>query len=202
MTCYSLTKRIHPPPMTTLESLLLFPMNIQKSNKYWHILISDPTIGPFVPPTPLVTFRRATSVGDMLVKSELKGSTRGDPCKVMSTFPRGSCAYCRYMDTRKNVQLPNGWTFISKHFANCQTTDLGCYYIGKTIQKLWKKIYCHISAMKTSNPDLPLGRHGAQVHNGHSPELHSCCWTEYIRTPEEVILIRSSCSMSSDGSWT
>lgn len=61
--------------------------------------------------------------------------------KPFGTFPCGSCAYCRYMDTRKNIQLPNGWRFNLKHFANCQTMGVvyplqcgcGCYYIGKTI---------------------------------------------------------------------
>lgn len=38
-------------------------------NKYWHVLTSDPPIGPFISPTPLVTFRRNTSIGDLVVKS-------------------------------------------------------------------------------------------------------------------------------------
>lgn len=105
-------------------------------NKYWHILFSDPTIGLFVPPTPLVAFRQTTSVGDLLVKSEFTGSKRGDPCNTLDAFPCSSCAYCRYMDTRKNLRLPNGRTFVPKHFASCQTTlvgtcECGCYNIGK-----------------------------------------------------------------------
>lgn len=46
----------------------------QTFNKYWHILASDPTIGPFVPPITLVMFRRTTSVGDLLVQRKFKGS--------------------------------------------------------------------------------------------------------------------------------
>lgn len=71
-------------------------------NKLWHILPSDPTIGPFVPSAPLVTYRRVSSVGDILVKSEFKGCTRGDPCKLLGTFPCDSCKCCCYMDTPKN----------------------------------------------------------------------------------------------------
>lgn len=37
--------------------------------KYWHLLTSDPSVGPFVPPAPLVTYRYASSVGDLLVKA-------------------------------------------------------------------------------------------------------------------------------------
>lgn len=35
---------------------------MQIYKKYRHLLTSDPTIGPFVPPTPLITYRWATSV--------------------------------------------------------------------------------------------------------------------------------------------
>lgn len=119
----------------------------QICNKYWHTLTSDPAKGPFVPPTPLVTFRQAASVGDLLVKSEFKCSKRGDPCNTLGTFPWGSCAHCCYMDTRKSIRLPNGWTFVSKHFANCQSTlviyllqcECGCYYIGKNHTKIMEK---------------------------------------------------------------
>lgn len=83
------------------------------------------------------------------------------------------------MDTRKNICLPNGWTLTPKHFANCQTMGVvyllrcGCgyYYIVKTIQKLWQRIYRHILAMQTNDPDLPLRRHVAQVHDGHFPKV-------------------------------
>lgn len=83
------------------------------------------------------------------------------------------------MDTRKNIRLRIGGSVFPRHFANCQTMlvvyllqcDCGCYYIGKSIQKIWKRIYRHILAMKTSNPDLPLGRHVTQVQNGHFPEV-------------------------------
>lgn len=81
-------------------------------NKYQHILVSDPTIGSFVPPTPLITFRHTSSVGNLLVKSEFKGSTQGDPCNTLGTFPCGACGYCHFMDTSKNPQLPNGWIFF------------------------------------------------------------------------------------------
>lgn len=81
------------------------------------------------------------------------------------------------MDTHKNIRLPNGWNFTPKHYANCQTTGVtyllqcGCSCYCKTIQKLWQRIYHHILALQTSNPDLPLGRHVAQVHNGPFPKV-------------------------------
>lgn len=121
----------------------------QICQKYWHLLTSDPTIGPFVPPMPLITYRRATSVGDLLVQIEFKGYNRGDPCTSVGTFQCGSCSYCRYMDTRKNVYLPNGIHFVPRHYANCQTTGVvymllcncNCFYVGKTLQKLMAKAF-------------------------------------------------------------
>lgn len=55
--------------------------------KYWHLLTADPIIGPFVPPTPIITYRWATSVGDLLVKIEFCGQNRGDPWKNGGDFP-------------------------------------------------------------------------------------------------------------------
>lgn len=89
--------------------------------KYWHVLTYDPIVGPFVSPNPLVTFRRNTSVGDRLVKSEFKGLTRGDPCNTLGTVP---CGYCRYINTDKNPRLPNGWIFSPKTL--CQLPDHIC----------------------------------------------------------------------------
>lgn len=30
----------------------------------------------------------------------------------------------------------------------------------------WQRAYCHIISMQTCNPDLPLGRHVTQFHDG------------------------------------
>lgn len=136
-------------------------------------------VGPYVSPDPLPTFRRTTSVGDRLVRSEFRGLTRGDPCNTLGTFPCGSCGYCRYMNTNKHPPLPNGWVFSAKHYANCQTTfvvyliqcECGCYYVGKTIQKLCKRLYRHILAMKTKNPDFPWVWHMATVHREAFPKI-------------------------------
>lgn len=129
-------------------------------DKYWHLLTSDPTMGPLVPP-----------VGDLIVQSYFRGSNRGDPC--------GSCNYYKYMNPRKNIRLPNGNLFVPRRFSNCQTIGVvyllqcscGCYYIGETIQKLWQRIYRYIRAMKTSDSDSPLGRHVAQAHSGVFPKI-------------------------------
>lgn len=79
-------------------------------------------------------------VCDMLVQSEFEGSNRGDPCKTVGTFTCGTCSYCKYMDTRKDIYLPNGMHFNPRHYSNCQTTGVvylllcscSCFCVGKT----------------------------------------------------------------------
>lgn len=168
-------------------------------DKYWHLLTSDPTVGPLVPLTPRIAYRWATSVGDLIVQSEFWGSTRGDPCKFTGTYPCGSCNYCKYMDRKKNIWIPNGSLYIPWHFSNCLTMEVayflqcscGCYYIGKIIQKLWQRISRHIRAMKMSESDSPWGRHVAQAHNGVFPKI-SLFW---------IVFIPASISPSFNGSW-
>lgn len=78
-----------------------------------------------------------------------------------------------------------------KHYANCQTTfvvyllqcECGCYYVGKTIQKLCKRLYRHIAVMKTKNPDFPLGRHAALVHSEHFPKVSVLVLDRLHQTP-------------------
>lgn len=84
-----------------------------------------------------------------------------------------------YIDSRKTIHLPNGMCFFPKHYSNCQTAGVvylilcscNCFYVEKTIQKLWQRLYRHIKAMQTCNPDLPLGRHVAQTHSGNCPKI-------------------------------
>lgn len=57
--------------------------------------------------------------------------------------------------------------FFPNHFSKCQTMGVvylllcscNCFYVRKTIQKLWQRLYRHLRAMKTNDTDLPLGRH-------------------------------------------
>lgn len=113
-------------------------------------------VGHLVPPRPAITYRRATSIGDLLVQSEFQGSTRGDPCKTLGTFQCGACTYCKYMNTNKDIFLPKCMSFFPKHYASCQTTGVvylllcscNCFYVGKTTKKLWQRLYRHIKAMR------------------------------------------------------
>lgn len=139
----------------------------------------DPNVGPFVPNVPSFTFRRARSLQDQLVASEFKEGGRKDPCKLFGSFTCGGCGYCRFMNTSKNLLLPNGEKYSPRHFANCSTPgvvylllcECACFYVGKTAQEFWRFAYRHLASMRTCNPSLPLGRHVTNVHDGICPKV-------------------------------
>lgn len=147
-------------------------------NKYWYLLLADPTLKPHITEKPSIIYRRAKSLRDNLIKSEFKNK-RGDPCKTKGTYKCGTCNYCQYMHTTKNVTLPNGCLFKPHHFANCRTPgvvymllcECGSFYIGKTIQEFWRRAYRHILSLQQCDPDLPLGRHATKMHGGKFPHI-------------------------------
>lgn len=134
---------------------------------------------PLVPEKPAITYRRTKSLGDYLIKSEFK-EDRGDPCKHLGTFSCGGCGYCQFLwSGTKKIRLPNGTLFVPKHYANCRTMgvvylltcECGSFYVGKTIQEFWKRMYRHIHSMRKCDPDLPLGRHVTSIHAGSFPRI-------------------------------
>ncbi|XP_040178452.1 uncharacterized protein LOC120911183 [Rana temporaria] len=143
--------------------------------QFWHLLLIDPQLGPFVPKEPAITYRRAQSLRDHLVTSEFKGTFRCDPCKRKGTFTCGGCSICRYINSGRQIVLPNGQLHKPRHYANCKTVGvvylLTChckrFYVGKTKLPFHKRASRHLHAMRTANPDLPLGRHILTEHDGH-----------------------------------
>lgn len=69
------------------------------------------------------TFKRAKSITDNVVQSELRGEGRGDQCKYPGMF---TCSYCRYINTKTLIILANGEKCIPKHYANCKTKGGAC----------------------------------------------------------------------------
>lgn len=117
-------------------------------------------------------------MGDKVVTSEYKPH-RDDTCKTLGTLPCGGCPYSQYMDRCKDVNLPNGQQFHSKHYVNCRipgivyllTCECGCYYVGKTKNAFWKRIYQHLTTIRKRDPDAPIGHHMALVHPESIPKV-------------------------------
>lgn len=147
--------------------------------KHWHILLIDPTLNQFITKDPLITFKCTRSLRDRLVTSEYTEEFRGDPCKRWGTFTCGGCFKCQFINTDKNTILPNGKKYRPSHFANCCTCGVvylltcpcGCFYLGKMKLELSTRMGRHIKSMRTCNPDLPLGRHARDIHQGNFPKI-------------------------------
>lgn len=147
--------------------------------RHWHFLRIDPVLNQFVSKNHLITFRQTKSLKDMLVHSEYTGEFRGDPCKRKGMFRCGGCAHCQFMNTDHNQILPSGQKYRPSYFAYCQTAGVvylltypcGCFYVGKTKLEFHKRVYRHVLSMRTCNPDLPLGRHVRDVHQGKFPSI-------------------------------
>lgn len=128
---------------------------------------------------PLITYKRARSLKDRLVSSEYTGEYRGDPCKRWGTFKCGGCSQCQFINTVKDFLLPNGHRYKPSHCANCSTHGVvylltcpcSCFYVGKTKLEPHKRISRHVHSMRTCNPDLPLGRHAQDIHQGNFPKI-------------------------------
>lgn len=124
--------------------------------KHWHLLQIDPNLKPHITATPTITYRKARSLGDYLVKSEYTGNFRSDTCKRLGTFTCGGCSCCRYMNTKNKFKLPNGRMYRPRHFSNCKTPGVvylltcqcGCFYVGKTKLQFHKRVARHITSMR------------------------------------------------------
>lgn len=86
-------------------------------NRHWPILAEDTVIKQFINEKPAITFRRAASLKDKLVSSELWNG-KSDPCWQGGAFPCSGCSYCTYMLGKSHLILPSGESFVLKHLAS------------------------------------------------------------------------------------
>lgn len=95
-----------------------------------------------------------------------------NPCLTRGTYKFGSCNICQFIADGVDFVLPNGKPFISKHFANCETSGVvylftcSCraFYVLKTIHPLHKCISEHLYATEMDCMKSPIGKHVAQHH--------------------------------------
>lgn len=122
--------------------------------KYWHVLTLDPTIVPLslldepdlsqtswspVNSRQMVLHGTTTLAFKVLITREEEYV----PCKSAGTFTCSGCNYCQFLNTSKNLLLPNSEWYKLQHYANCKTPgvvylllcECACFYVGKTIPK-------------------------------------------------------------------
>ncbi|OCT71956.1 hypothetical protein XELAEV_18034933mg [Xenopus laevis] len=105
-------------------------------HKHWDILSKNPSLGSLVTLYPLITYKRNTSIGDMLTHSHFQKHSGTICCKTPGTFRCGTF----YLFT-----------------CHC-----GSMYVGKTI----RRIYEHLRDAKNCNLMSSIAKHIFCVHNG------------------------------------
>lgn len=124
--------------------------------KYWYLLLGDAQVVKFIPPTVSITYRKATSIKDMLVQSEFKTMSNKDPKSKWGLWKCGKCAVCPFIQEGDEVLLPSGRTLHIRHHATCGTAGVvymmacvcGCFYIGKTRRPIGRRISDHLGDIR------------------------------------------------------
>ncbi|OCT78074.1 hypothetical protein XELAEV_18029173mg [Xenopus laevis] len=60
-------------------------------HKHWEILSNDPTLSQLVTPRPLFTYKKNTSIGDLLTQSHFQKQSNKSCCKTLGGFRCGAC---------------------------------------------------------------------------------------------------------------
>lgn len=95
--------------------------------KYWYLLMDDPVVSKFLSMASQIMFKWASSLKDSLVQSFYQGNKRGDLCTVRCTITSGGCAHCQFIDTNRQVILPDNCLFRSRLSVNDKTVSSICF---------------------------------------------------------------------------
>lgn len=149
--------------------------------KNWDILKCDSLLREALPDSPPISFRRAPTLNDKLVKSHLPPvqqktwlSTRSGNHKC------GNCNHCSNM-TKTNffTDVTSGRKYIIKSFINCNTSFVvyrlecpcGHFYVGRTKRKLKVRLAEHKQAIRAGNPLYSMALHYKEVNHGSCDSL-------------------------------
>lgn len=151
-------------------------------NDKWFILRNDPILKDLIPTRPLITFRRAPTIKNLLAPSRLK-QHRNINAELSSNRENGSfkCAQprCKCCDIIKHNVTSFKSThskeiFPIKYNLTCQSQYViylvectcGHQYVGRTIQKLHLRLNKHRSNIKKGFLQHSVSRHIFNYHPG------------------------------------
>lgn len=156
----------------------------------WSILTSDCQLREALPETPTISFRKAPTLANKLVKSYLPPLQK--KTWLSSTTGNFRCGNCTYCDTIKttNYFIHQNQKYNVNTFINCNTTFVvyrlecpcGYFYIGRTKRKLKCRLAEHKQAIRTENPLYPMALH--YKHANHSCNTLKAYGIEHI--PESI----------------
>lgn len=110
-----------------------------------------------------------------------------------------SCAYSTNLDTRLSVQLPDGTTWTSHHYVDCNTRGIvyllicpcGAFYVGITRREFQRLMYDHVYAANIGYYKPPIGKHMALVHNYAPTHITLAPFDPHPPNPRGVIWNRA-----------
>ncbi|CAJ0947477.1 unnamed protein product [Ranitomeya imitator] len=124
---------------------------------------------------PVITYRRAKTLGDRLVYSHFSAPkvTTLLPQRPAGCFKCGGCIACESIYTGKEFFNANTQeTFKLKKFGNCRSTGViyratcqcGITYVGKTIRE-FRRVGEHLGDIRHQR-DTPIAKHVNGLHGG------------------------------------
>lgn len=142
----------------------------------WDIILSDPLLREVFPEPPGVSFKRAPTIKDKLVRSYLPAPRpKTWLSRQNGNFRCGHCRYCENMvKTDTFMDIVNNKAYKINGFINCNTTHVvyrlectcGCFYVGLTKRRLRDRVAEHRYAIRTGNLNYPMAKHYIEAHHG------------------------------------
>lgn len=144
--------------------------------KHWHLLSLDRTLVKYISKKPSVTYRRGTTLRQILCPSYLppmRDNQTWLPNKPKGFFKCTQCNVCPYaLNGTTEFQYNTLMKYNIQEFINCNTRFVvycivcycGLIYIGSTLRPLKQRIQEHIRAIRNNNLDYPLAVHSNSTH--------------------------------------
>lgn len=151
--------------------------------KNWNIIECDPTLREIFTEPPGISFRRAPTIKDKLVRSHLPAERKDTwLCRPKGNYPCGNCNYCENMvKTNIFTDVFSNKTYPINSFINCNTTHViyrlecpcGCFYVGLTKRRFRDRVSEHRYAIRVGNMNYPMARHYKDAHHGRDTSLRA-----------------------------
>ncbi|XP_068098328.1 potassium-transporting ATPase alpha chain 2-like [Hyperolius riggenbachi] len=90
--------------------------------RHWHVLRDDPNLAGVAANRPLISFRRARTIGDAITSSEFRVKTEPNwlqKCIPTGGFKCGNCNHCNEYKAGRSIQL-GGQMLKIKEFMHCR----------------------------------------------------------------------------------
>lgn len=144
----------------------------------WDVIRLDPKVRDLVADSPQITYRRARSLKDELIKSHYEPRPSRDPCIIKGSFPCGECPQCRFINNSLHLLTIHGINFGAKHFANFNIKGIiylmicqcKAYYVGKTKREWRYRIAEHSADIRRRTENSPVAGN-VKCHHGPDPSL-------------------------------